>query len=400
MWTVLIADDEPKIRKRLKRLVESLGKEFQICGEAEDGIEALNRIEEELPDILLVDICMPKLNGLDFIQQISNEVHNSIIIVISGHDEFEYAQRAVQLPIFEYILKPVEASLLDEVLTRAIEVLRERRKKNKLLQWAEHEVSESRDELVQELFSDWIHSYSSPGEITERKRVLSFDFKSPIRMLAIQLNAFCYGITALEIREHKVLTLAVKRLVSDILNTKCRWLSFKDQHDHLIYIIEGSFSEEECESLRLCIRNDLNLPVRCGVSDARLEYDEFVDDYENLCAIIGAPGREGNLIRKIYTFMEKHYCDKDLDLSTAASTLALSPGYISRLLKQHTGYSFSEFTNRFRIFEAIQLLGDDSKLIYEIADEVGYSSQHYFSRIFRRISGLSPVDYRRGSAVG
>ncbi len=400
MWTVFIADDEPKIRKRLKRMVESFGEGFQVCGEAEDGIEALEQIANELPDILLVDICMPKLNGLDFINRIGGEVHNSIVIVVSGHDEFEYAQRAVQLPIFEYVLKPVETSLLQNVMTRATEVLQERRNANKLLQWAEQEVAKSRDEIIQELFSDWIHGYSSSDEIVERKSMLAFGFDSPVRMLGIQLNAFCYGITALEIREHRVLTLAVRRLVGNSLKVKKNWLCFEDQHDHLVFLIDAGFSDEDCEALRLVIRGTLNLPVRCGVADARMEYEDFVDDYEELIAIIDGPGRDSGLIRKIYTYMEEHYRDKNLDLSSAASDMSFSSGYISRLLKQHTGYSFSEFTNRFRILEAIRLLGTEEKLMYEIADEVGYSSQHYFSRIFRRITGLTPADYRKGGGAG
>ncbi len=395
MWTVFIADDEPKIRKRLKRLVESFDMGFQVCGEAQDGIEALEVIGDELPDIILVDICMPKLNGLDFIQKISSEVQNSIIIVITGHDEFDYAQRAVQLPIFEYVLKPVEAPLLEEILKRAISMLQERRKKNQLIQWAEKEVAKSRDELVQELFSDWIHGHSGPDELEERKQALFIDSGSPARMLIIQLNAFCYGITALEIREHLVLTLALKRLVSESLKSRGPWLCFEDQHDHLVYLINGDYSDEECESLKLSIRTSLNLPVRTGVSDVRLEYESFVDDYEKQCELVDGSSRDGKLIRKIYSYMEEHYQDKDLDLSTASSMLSLSPGYISRLLKQHTGHSFSEFTNRFRVLEAIRLLRDEEKLMYEIADETGYTSQHYFSRIFRRITGLTPAEYRK-----
>ena len=376
-------------------MVESFGEGFQVCGEAENGIDALERIANELPDILLVDICMPKLNGLDFIHKIGGEIHNSIVIVVSGHDEFEYAQRAVQLPIFEYVLKPVETSHLEDVLTRATKVLKERRKANKLLQWAEQEVAKSHDELIQELFSDWIHGFSISEEIIERKRLLSIDFESPVRMLGIQLNAFCYGITALEIQEHRVLTLAVKRLVGDSLKVDKNWLCFEDQRDHLVFLIAPGYSDEDCEALRLVIRSTLNLPVRCGVADARLEYEYFVVDYEELMGLIDGPGRDGGLIRKIYTYMEEQYRDKNLDLSSAASALSLSSGYISRLLKQHTGYSFSEFANRFRILEAIRLLRNEEKLMYEIADEVGYSSQHYFSRIFRRITGLTPADYRK-----
>lgn len=395
MWTVFIADDEPKIRKRLKRLVESFGPGFQVCGEAADGLEALERIGDELPDILLVDICMPKLNGLDFIEKIESEVSNSIIIVVSGHDEFDYAKRAVQLPIFEYVLKPVEAQLLEKIMHRATEVLDERRRKNKLIQWAEKEVWKSRDEMIQDLFVDWISGNAGACDIVERKQVLLPESPAVVRLLGIQLNAFCYGITALEITEYKVLMLAVKRLVGDFIDSGRPGPVFEDQHDHLIFLIDGPFTEDDCERLRQDIRSQLNLPVRCGIVDAILEYDDFITAYEALCAIIEGPGRDTVHVQNIYAFIEENYRNKELDLTGAESALSLSSGYISRLLKQNSGYSFTGFLNRYRVLEAIRILKDGDRLMYEIADEVGYSSQHYFSRIFHRITGVSPAEYRR-----
>jgi two-component system response regulator YesN len=400
MWSVLIADDEPKIRKRLKRIVESIGPDFRVCGEAEDGLEALARIDEELPDILLVDICMPKLNGLDFIEKIESSVSNSIIIVVSGHDEFDYAKRAVQLPIFEYVLKPVEVSSLERIMLRATDVLNDRRRKNELIQWAEQEVRNSRDEMVQDLLFDWISGYSMEGEVSERKKVLLSDFPADVRLLAIQINAFCYGISALEIEEYKVLSLAVKRLTTEFIGSDVSFLAFNDERDHLLFLIDGRFLPEDGERLAREIRDRLNLPVRCGVADATMDYDGFAAAYENLCRSVDGSGRDSSLIRKIYAFIEHNYRDKGLDLSIAESALSLSPGYISRLLKQNTGYSFSEFLNRYRILEAIRRLKEEDSLIYEIAEEVGYSSQHYFSRIFHRIAGVSPAEYRRSRGNG
>ena len=403
MWTVFIADDEPKIRRRLRRLVESCGEEFQICGEAEDGIEALERISEELPDILLVDICMPRLNGLDFIQRIGEDTGDCIIIVVTGHDEFEYARRAVVLPIFEYILKPVESSHFGEVLKKATQELRKRRGQNELLQWAEQEVRKNRAVLMRELFDDWLQGFSTYEEIEERKRVLSLDFRRGTHLLAIQMNTRYFGATALALGEHKVLRLAVGRLVEEelgrlveeSLGLEDRWLYFEDRNDRLLYIISGQFPEDKCEVIRTQIRLKLNVPVRIVLSDCSLDYEAFIHDYEQLCASIGDRGQDEVFIEKITDFMETNHQRKELDLEMTAKAMSLSPGYVSRLLKRHTGYSFSEFTNRYRILRAIRLLSDGSRMMYEIADEVGYSSQHYFSRIFRRMTGTAPADYKK-----
>ena len=119
MWKVLIADDEPKIRRGLRTTVERLRPDMKVVAEAEDGETALALVESVKPDILMIDIRMPFLNGLELIERI-NQVHRDcVIIVVSGHDEFEYAKRALQLKVFEYVLKPVPTEMLASVLERA-----------------------------------------------------------------------------------------------------------------------------------------------------------------------------------------------------------------------------------------------------------------------------------------
>ena len=399
MWTVFIADDEPKIRRRLTSLVLSFGDEFRICGEAADGAEALERIREELPDILLVDICMPRLNGLEFIERIGEDAQNCIVIVVTGHDEFDYAQRAVQLPIFEYVLKPVADDVLREILFRATEVLRERRGSNDLLQWAEQEVRRNRTCLLQELFDDWLHGFASSEEIEDRKRVLSLHTLSMARLLAVQLNARFYGGTAADLQEHEITRVAVRKLAEDALGGDTQWIHFEDRHERLFFVADGEIPESVGERIQKDARMRLNVRVRAEVSDCRLDYEGFIQDYEHICSAIDKRGRSGPFIRKFIGFMDDHFRNKGLSLAMAASALGLSPGYVSRLLKQHTGYSFSEFTNRYRVCKAIQLLSDDDKMMYEIADEVGYASQHYFSRIFKRITGLPPAAYRKEEGI-
>ncbi len=107
MWKVLIADDEPKIRRGLRTTIERLRPDMKVVAEAEDGEMALEAARREKPDILMIDVRMPFLNGLELIEKIKGVLSDCIIIVVSGHDEFEYAQRALQLKVFDYVLKPV-----------------------------------------------------------------------------------------------------------------------------------------------------------------------------------------------------------------------------------------------------------------------------------------------------
>ncbi len=399
MWTVFIADDEPKTRRRLGSLISSAGAEFIICGEAGDGVAALERIREELPDILLVDISMPRMNGLDFIEQIREEAENCIVIVITGHDEFDYARRAVELPIFEYVLKPVDSRTLRRILDRATSVLAERRTKNELLQWASNEVRRNRDGLIQELFDDWIQGFSSQDEINDRKMVLHLDATASARLLAIQLNARFYGGTAADLEEHHVRKTAVNRLAEIHLGDRSSWIRFEDRYERLLYMIFGELTADAAELIRKDAQSSLNIPLQIAVGDCRLDYEGFVQDYEVLTDALEHKGHVSAFMRKFVSFLDEEFGNKDLSLELASDALALSPAYVSRLLKQNTGYGFSEFTNRYRVCKAMQLLRAEDKMIYEVADEVGYASQHYFTRMFTRIAGRPPGDYRKSGEV-
>lgn len=123
MWKVLIADDEPKIRKGLKKILQSFNLDIEIVAEAEDGEIALNLAKEYKPNIILVDINMPFLDGLGFIEKVRDFLPNTIIIIITGYDEFHYAKRAIQLQVFDYLLKPVNSIELKEIILKVIDQL-------------------------------------------------------------------------------------------------------------------------------------------------------------------------------------------------------------------------------------------------------------------------------------
>lgn len=123
MWKVLIADDEPKIRKGLKKMLQSFELKLEIVAEAEEGEMALDLAKEYKPHILLVDINMPFLDGLGFIEKVHNFLPYAIVIIITGYDEFQYAQRAIKLQVFDYLLKPVNSEELKSIILNGIDHL-------------------------------------------------------------------------------------------------------------------------------------------------------------------------------------------------------------------------------------------------------------------------------------
>ena len=98
-------------------------------------------------------------------------------------------------------------------------------------------------------------------------------------------------------------------------------------------------------------------------------------------------------------YIEERYAAPCLSLQGAADRLHLSPQHLSRLFRHETGVTFVDYLSRVRIRRAVELLADGELKMYEIAERVGYSSQHYFSSAFKKVLGVSPMEYRRGGAA-
>lgn len=120
MIQVLIADDEKIIREGLKHQLEESGIEIESIFLASNGLEALELIEKHRPEILLLDINMPVKNGLEIIEDAMKINPLAKIILISGYDEFQYAQKAISLGVSDYLLKPVNIATLKNTVSKAV----------------------------------------------------------------------------------------------------------------------------------------------------------------------------------------------------------------------------------------------------------------------------------------
>lgn len=122
MYRVIIADDEPWALYRIQNLVDWGSMDFQVAATATDGLSALELIREEQPDLLLSDIRMPGLDGLQLIRELKKISPRTLVILISGFSDFSYAQEALRQGVFDYLVKPVKR----EDLSRALEHVAQR----------------------------------------------------------------------------------------------------------------------------------------------------------------------------------------------------------------------------------------------------------------------------------
>ena len=109
-YTVLVVDDEHDQRRALIEKVNWAAAGFEVIGEAENGVEALDIIETLEPDLILTDIRMPMISGLELAAKVREMRPATQIVILSGYDSFEYAQTAINYNIISYLLKPVSSS--------------------------------------------------------------------------------------------------------------------------------------------------------------------------------------------------------------------------------------------------------------------------------------------------
>ena len=133
MLSVQIVDDEPIIRMGIEKMLNWNALGFEITCMAPNGKQALEQLEVEQIDVIITDIEMPIMNGLDFIKEVRNSeantgMRNREVVVLTAYEDFEYARTAIKYGIAEYVLKPVDIEEMTQILMRIKERLEDRRK--------------------------------------------------------------------------------------------------------------------------------------------------------------------------------------------------------------------------------------------------------------------------------
>lgn len=124
MYNILVVDDEKWIRKSIVKKIDRHNKWISQIDEAEDGLDALNKLEENTYDILLTDVKMPIIDGLELARTVNKRFPNIHVVIISGYDEFKYVQQAIKIGVNDYLLKPVNEDELNGLMKKIIHDIR------------------------------------------------------------------------------------------------------------------------------------------------------------------------------------------------------------------------------------------------------------------------------------
>lgn len=519
-YKVFLVEDEIVTREGIRDNVDWEATGFEFCGDAADGEIALPMIEESRPDVLITDIKMPFMDGLQLSKIVRERMPWIKIIILSGHDEFNYAQSAVKLGVTDYLLKPVSAQDLNKTLVELSRTLeRESREREKLIALqnnVEYNLVLSRERFLLKLVMGGV---SSAEAITQSQQ-LGLDVVARYYLVYLIRIELCQDSQPFDYQEYQ----QVEQIVSELVdNNPDVFLTKKDLEELVLLIKSDSLEQlvEEGDFLAGLIKNevenqtDCNIVIEVGSHQERLsdihhsfaealvkskymessptisqnniehvdqlkmdhvaienyikfgtvqkfddfffetlhpiveiaqgsylvkhylfvdviltatqfvsnlgeeaeELDQHVHEIEKILNEITSPEQIKDELRRIFVaaiairnnqtdserililqqakaYLDDHFADPELKMSKVAKKFNISPNHFSTIFHQEFGITFRDYLSGLRINRAKDLLLNTNLKCSEVAYQSGFNDPHYFSFVFKKKTGLTPLQFR------
>lgn len=359
---ILLVDDEPIVREGLKNGVDWNDMELQLVGCEANGQDALKTFIQEGADIVLTDIRMPFMDGLQLTREIKILDSTTIVILLSAYDDFKYAQQAIKLGAFDYILKPIDIQLLKLTIKKAIS------ERKKILE-KEKNTLPSLQERDLKFFNSQYFKNSLELETELIKALKRGDSETSVKTLNTIWNQFNIINYSIDFK---------KRWSLELIATITRVLIDIGENADVLF-------KETDPWKQICDKS----------TDDKL-YNWIKSIIEVVCEYISISKNSKNrkLIDLAIQMIEENYSDLHISLNSIADKLYISPNYLSTLFKSEIGITFSEYLTSYRIEKAKTLLKDVKVKIYEVAEAVGYNDQHYFTKVFKNFTGMTPKEFK------
>jgi two-component system response regulator YesN len=259
MYKVIVVDDEPKVRRGLTQLIPKLDNEWAVVGEAKNGHEALEAVKLEMPDLVITDIRMPHMNGLDLLSNLKEyPVH---VVILSGYGYFEYAQTAVKYGAFDFLLKPLKPADIQDVLHRV-----------KAQRQSAPAGAESGTNLsnYSKLWKDWMLGLQDEKEPPEKLGGQLPAGYSSLRVIVLEVDRMDELITEDQWGDRQLVLFAVRNIVQDVAkaNPEAGAQFLFGSGAQLVFL---AVDEADARSLaKQCIeevRRWIKISISAGISD-------------------------------------------------------------------------------------------------------------------------------------
>ncbi len=264
-YKVFLVEDEIVTRDGIRENVdwESVG--FKICGEASDGEIALPLIEDAKPDVLITDIKMPFMDGLQLSKILREHMPWVKIIILSGHNEFEYAQSALKMGVTEYLLKPVSAADIEEALERLGDTLRKEHKEQERLKQLQQSVAGNlvlqREQFLLRLVMGSVPS----ADAIEQSQHYGLNIVAKHYLVMLMSIELCEDNQPFDFHQYRL----VERIVSDLAANHADVLMTKKDVEELVLLLTGDSHEQLIEEARFLAeqaKKNIAAQTQCGLS--------------------------------------------------------------------------------------------------------------------------------------
>lgn len=399
---IVVVDDEPIICEGLAMMLEiQTDKHWDLFATYHDAEEALESCNWEQVDVLLLDISMPGMNGLEMVQMLRDRDLNTLVIIISGYAQFEYAREAMRHSAVDFITKPVATEKLFEALSSAEKIIESRKleRKKQLL------IKENIERLIREYFNEiifgtqkfsdsQIEDFSLELNLQDKSYIISIILKDEgaencAKLLEEANNAFSGSFYIYPAGSGLIVVLGILANMNSFNSSLL--LQYAKRN------IEGIkwFGSAAAQTISDINQIYAELFQRMRDSGAIKLVRRKVDIKQ--VNLLPKESTDYSLpVLQVLEIIENNYV-QPLSLSFLASKIFVHPVYLSNLFKRQVGLSLIEYINRYRIEQAKKLLEDPLNKIFWISEQVGFMNQRYFSQVFKRITGQTPVEYRSNS---
>ncbi|MDO5423546.1 MAG: helix-turn-helix domain-containing protein [Eubacteriales bacterium] len=375
MYKVLFAEDELLVRLGLQNSIPWGDFGMELTAQADNGITAYELYQKIRPDVVITDIRMEGMDGYELIRKIREEDPECAIVVISCLDDFETLRKMIPMKIIGYILK---ASMsMEEIFG----VLRETQEYLRSIGRTGEEAPKESRSLEQRLADCFLGEGPEPH----------WERETSIRQMLL------FWLTAED--KEKINELAMK-FVYELANRqfpKGTLVETGEKCFCLLLAAADPDSETKAERMNRSVEGFLGVRFQIA-SETRQKGETLKALYDRLNRRMQEETAEeqgwDKLTREAVSYMREHHRET-LSLTEISGVLGISPSYFSHIFKKNTDKNYVEYLNEIRLEAVLKDLKDTDDKVSAIAEKHGFNNQEYFSRVFKKAMGVSPVKWRQ-----
>ena len=400
MLKILIVDDEQVVRVYLQSIVNWEQYDCQVVTTCENGMEALEVMAQQPIDLILTDLEMPKMNGLQLIEEIRNRGYQTKVIVLSNHSDYDLSREVMKLGALDYYVK---TNVKEADIISMIELVSEQVKKQLLQKHALEEEKRLKIDnfkigrktfLTTVLTGDVYYNELQLSQYVKmyhlfepRLSLYRLRFQQPI-----ELRQFLYvdAIIAAEFQkyDHDVVHLTQEKILVALYERTI--VEEQVLMDHWLRIVKNikNYLRAELQASKRVLIDSTDKLTSC----TKLFQNDVPGDVSPVIAAEQLSHYRPE-IQSILNYIHEHY-DERITLQDLSAFACLNEAYLSRLFKMETKKTINSYINELRIYKAKELLKSPNIMVKEVAQLVGIKDQLYFNRVFKKFCGENPTDYQ------